>query len=214
MKTRLQVQIQKRTCSGYNGDRTDEDSTSDTEYENALDAVLKILQEEGVCGLYSGLESSIAGTAAMNFAYFYWSAAARRIHQSVIHHYGISDSNSIAKELGLGAVAGAMAQLCTNPIAVISTRQQTCKIGEERKSMWETMKEIARSEDGWTGFWRGFKVNLILVVNPMITYGVYQWLREGLVMVKKKEAGALHAFCKFCLRVTVSLATRSFCTHY
>lgn len=63
----------------------------------------------------------------MNFAYFYWSAAARTVHQSVLRSYGIPDSNNIIKELGLGAAGGALAQLCTNPIAVISTRQQTRK---------------------------------------------------------------------------------------
>jgi hypothetical protein len=132
----------------------------------------------------------------MNFAYFYWSTAARSIQQSTFQRYGIADTNSISKELGLGAVGGAMAQLCTNPIAVISTRQQTRKAGDEQKSMWETMKEICQSDDGWTGLWRGFKVNLILVINPMITYGVYQWLREGLLALKRGKAiGSADAFC-------------------
>lgn len=129
----------------------------------------------------------------MNLAYFCWSAVARELYQSILQSYGVQDSNSIAKELGLGAVGGAMAQLCTNPIAVVSTRQQTRKTGEEKKSTWETTTEIVRSEDGWTGLWRGFKVNLILVVNPMITYGVYQWLRGGLVSVKK-NIGSFDAF--------------------
>jgi hypothetical protein len=62
--------------------------------------------------------------------------------------------------------------------------------------MWATMKEISQSEDGWTGLWRGFKVNLILVINPMITYGVYQWLRRGLVKLNK-ELGFLDAFREF-----------------
>lgn len=129
----------------------------------------------------------------MNFAYFYWSTAARMLYQSILQSYGVQDTNNIMKELGLGAAGGAMAQLCTNPIAVVSTRQQTRKAGEEKKSMWTTAMEIVQSGDGWTGLWRGFKVNLILVINPMITYGVYQWLRGGLVSMKK-NIGSLDAF--------------------
>lgn len=132
----------------------------------------------------------------MNFAYFYWSTAARSFQVSTFQRHGISDANSITKELVLGAVGGALAQLCTNPIAVISTRQQTRKVDDHKRSMWETMLEIVQSEDGWTGLWRGFKVNLILVINPMITYGVYQWLREGLLALRKgKRLGSTDAFC-------------------
>ncbi|KAJ6104846.1 hypothetical protein N7523_011166 [Penicillium sp. IBT 18751x] len=182
------VQIQKRERP--NSERTDQ-STEDTNYDNALDAVFQIIRENGICGLYSGLESSIVGTASMNFAYFYW----------------LADTNSVVKELGLGAVGGAMAQLCTNPIAVVSTRQQTRKASERRTSMWGTMKEIINSGDGWTGLWRGFKVNLILVVNPMITYGVYQWLRGNLLSLKG-DVGSQDAFLLGALsKVLATLAT-------
>lgn len=140
----------------------------------------------------------------MNFAYFYWSATARTLYQSALERYNIPDSNSIVKELGLGAAGGAMAQLFTNPIAVVSTRQQTQQANDEKKTMWATMREIIDSEDGWTGLWRGFKVNLILVINPMITYGVYQWLRGNLVNLRKrKEIGSVDAFCKFIYLYTV-----------
>lgn len=89
-----------------------------------------------------------------------------------------------------------MAQLSTNPIAVISTRQQTRKAGEKKTSTWETMKEVVNSGDGWTGLWRGFKVNLVLVVNPMITCGVYQWLK-GRLLSLKRDVGFLDAFRRF-----------------
>lgn len=189
------MQVQRQKDSSNNG--TDTDSAAhDVYYDNALDAILQIVREEGIAGLYSGLGSSITGTASMNFAYFYWSAAARTLHQSTVQSFGLSDSNSIVKEFGLGAIGGAMAQLCTNPIAVVSTRQQTRKSHEKKISFWETVQQIVDSDDGWTGLWRGFKVNLILVVNPMITYGFYQWLR-GRLLTFRKNIGALEAFRKF-----------------
>lgn len=195
MKTRLQVRVQQQ---GLHAKEEHSHTTANgtprrSQHNDVFNEILQILREDGVPGLYTGLESSVAGTASMNFAYFYWSAAARTLYQSILRSYGLHDSNSIMKEFGLGAAGGAMAQLCTNPIAVISTRQQTRKAGEEKRSMWETMMEIVQSEDGWTGLWRGFKVNLILVVNPMITYGVYQWLRGVLVSTKRK-IGSVDAF--------------------
>lgn len=203
VKTRLQVQIQKREQDHDDSTvKTDHASTEDAHYDNALHAIIQILRKDGISGLYSGLESSIVGTAFMNFTYFYWSATARRFYESLLHSHDLSNSNSIVKELGIGAVGGAMAQLCTNPIAVISMRHQTRKASERKMSMWETTKEIIYSEDGWTGLWRGFKVNLILVSNPMITYAVYQWLRRGLVRLKK-EFGSVDAFRKFSLRLNI-----------
>ncbi|KAJ5829277.1 Peroxisomal adenine nucleotide transporter [Penicillium chrysogenum] len=202
VKTRLQVQIQKRELKADG-----RDTIEHADYHNALDATLHILREDGICGLYSGLNSSIFGTASMNFAYFYWSAVARSLLQSVPRLHDLSQESKIVKELALGAVGGAMAQLCTNPIAVISIRQQTRKAGEKGISMWTTMMEIVQSEDGWTGLWRGLKVNLILVVNPMITYGVYQSLRGQLVS-HKKGPSSLDAFLLGALsKVLATIAT-------
>ncbi len=197
VKTRLQVQIQQEVSNREDCKR-DQSRADDPQYAGAIDAIKTILQQDGISGLYAGLESSVAGTASMNFAYFYWSAAARTVYQQGLQYYGIEDFNGITKEFSLGAAGGALAQLCTTPIAVVATRQQTRKRSDRKQSMWETMMEIIHSDDGWTGLWRGFKVNLILVINPMITYGVYQWLRGGLVGLKK-QLGSRDAFCSFCL---------------
>ena len=58
--------------------------------------------------------------------------------------------------------------------------------------MLATAKEVIDSEDGWSGLWRGFKASLVLVVNPAITYGAYQRLRDvlypGKVNLRAHEA--------------------------
>jgi hypothetical protein len=79
-------------------------------------------------------------------------------------------------ELLLGAVAGALAQIFTIPVSVCTTRQQT-QLGEERKGLIATAKEVI-SEDGITGLWRGLKPSLVLVVNPAITYGLFERFKE------------------------------------
>lgn len=199
VKTRLQVQVRRHRKDITDGEQqTTAEGTPDgrADCDGLLGAVYQIIHEEGILGLYGGLGSSILGTASMNFAYFYWSTTARSFQVSTFKRHGISDTKSITKELLIGAAGGALAQLCTNPIAVVSTRQQTRKVNDRKQSMWETILNIIHSEDGWTGLWRGFKVNLILVINPMITYGVYQWLREGLLILRKgKGLGSSDAFC-------------------
>ena len=44
----------------------------------------------------------------------------------------------------------------------------------------DTAREVINSEDGYSGLWRGLKASLVLVVNPAITYGAYQRLREAI----------------------------------
>ncbi|CAG8076884.1 unnamed protein product [Penicillium olsonii] len=211
VKTRLQVQIRQHPQNTPDQEKQaiiESAPKRQVQYDGILNCIREIIHEEGILGLYGGLGSSILGTASMNFAYFYWSTAARGFQVSTFKRYGLSNANSISKELLLGAVGGALAQLCTNPIAVISTRQQTRKVDEPKRSIWETMLDIIRS-DGWTGLWRGLKVNLILVINPMITYGVYQWLREALLVLRNgKGLGSFDAFVLGALsKVLATIAT-------
>lgn len=56
VKTRLQVQTR--------------DSRFSTDYHGAVDALRRIVREEGVAGLYAGLGSALLGVASTNFAYF------------------------------------------------------------------------------------------------------------------------------------------------
>lgn len=97
------------------------------------------------------------------------------------------------QELAVGAVAGALAQLFTIPVAVVTTRQQT-QPAAHRKGLWETAEEIIH-EDGISGLWRGFKASLVLVSNPSITYGAYQRFHE-FFFAKKPHLGAWEAFGK------------------
>lgn len=98
---------------------------------------------------------------------------------------------STLQELSVGALAGALAQLFTIPVAVITTRQQTVS-KKARKPMLETGREII-AEDGISGLWRGLKASLVLVVNPSITYGAYQRFHE-IFFEKKAHLGAWEAF--------------------
>ena len=146
-----------------------------------MDAINKIVAEDGILGLYNGIQGALIGVASTNFAYFYWYSIVRTLYLS---SQTVASPPGTIAELSLGAVAGAVAQVFTIPIAVVTTRQQTQGKGE-RKGMFDTGRDVINSEDGWTGLWRGLKASLVLVVNPAITYGAYQRLQPVLFPGKK-----------------------------
>ncbi|THV94524.1 hypothetical protein D6D27_03752, partial [Aureobasidium pullulans] len=189
VKTRLQVQVKRKPDDVPT-------TTNDRHYEGGLHAIKCILEDEGLAGLYSGMFGSLLGVASTNFAYFYWYSVVRTLY---ISRLAIPAPPSTAIELSLGAAAGALAQLFTIPIAVVTTRQQTQPKGD-KKGMLETAREVINSEDGWTGLWRGMKASLVLVVNPAITYGAYQRLKDvlypGRVSLRPHEAFLLGAMSK------------------
>lgn len=122
------------------------------------------------------MAGSLLGVASTNFAYFYWYTVVRSLY---IANRSLTAPPGTAIELSLGAVAGALAQLFTIPVAVVTTRQQTMS-KSERKGMIATGMDVINGEDGWTGLWRGLRASLVLVINPSITYGAYQRLRDAL----------------------------------
>jgi hypothetical protein len=119
------------------------------------------------------MSGSLIGVASTNFAYFYWYTIVRTLYTK---YSKSAAAPSTAVELSLGAIAGAVAQIFTIPVAVVTTRQQTA-YKHERKGLIATAKEVVEGPDGVTGLWRGLKASLVLVINPAITYGAYERLK-------------------------------------
>lgn len=138
------------------------------------------------------MSGALMGVASTNFAYFYWYSIVRTVYIK----YGKGGAHpSTAIELSLGAIAGALAQLFTIPVAVVTTRQQTQK-KEDRKGIMDTAREVIEGEDGVSGLWRGLKASLVLVINPSITYGAYERLKD-VFFPGKASLSPLEAFGKF-----------------
>ncbi|KAK3333675.1 mitochondrial carrier domain-containing protein [Cercophora scortea] len=188
VKTKLQVQVKPS--------ETDKTAGDEPHYKGTWDAISHIAGADGIAGLYAGMSGSLIGVASTNFAYFYWYSVVRTLY---IKYNKTSGNPSTVVELSLGAFAGALAQLFTIPVAVITTRQQTQK-KEDRKGLIETAREVIEGEDGVCGLWRGLKASLVLVVNPAITYGAYERLKgiifPGKTSLKPWEAFLLGAMSK------------------
>lgn len=163
-------------------------ATNELKYKNTLDVLKKIYAKKGILGWYHGLFSSILGTAAQNFSYFYWYTIVKRVYANLYKHIPNHKANTLT-ELFLGAVAAAISQMFTMPIGVITTQQQTDKT---HKSLYQLTKEIL-DQDGVSGLWRGLRVSLVLCINPSITYGSYERLKQ--ILYNNKEfLGPLESF--------------------
>ena len=182
VKTRLQVQEKRKAT----------DPVDAAHYTSTWDAISKIVADDGILGLYSGMNGALIGVASTNFAYFYWYSVVRTLY---ISSKTVPTAPGTIAELSLGAAAGAIAQVFTIPVAVITTRQQT-QVKGEKKGMFDTAREVINSDDGYSGLWRGLKASLVLVVNPAITYGAYQRLRE-IIFPGKANLRPMEAFCKY-----------------
>ncbi|KAI5960206.1 ANT1 [Candida pseudojiufengensis] len=157
-------------------------------YKNTLDVLKQIYAKKGVLGWYHGLFSTVVGTAAQNFSYFYWYSIVKKVYANLYKHIPNHKANT-ATELFLGALAAAISQCFTMPIGVITTQQQTDK---QHKNLFQLIKEIL-DQDGVTGLWRGLRVSLVLCINPSITYGSYERLKQ-IIYGNKEFLGPLESF--------------------
>lgn len=169
IKTRIQVQTKSEKS---------DDDTQD-HYASAWDGITQIVKKEGISGLYAGLGSSLIGTASTNFTYFYCYSLIRENYNKRYNPRG--GTLSTALELVLGAAAGALTTLITTPVSVITTRQQTLP-QSEREGVIATCKSII-AEEGIQGLWRGIQPSLVLCVNPAITYGSFEKIKQIVLKV-------------------------------
>ncbi|KAI8880087.1 mitochondrial carrier [Backusella circina FSU 941] len=170
ISSRLQVQK----------NNTDKDA-----YKNTLDAFVKILAKEGPMGLYSGLTSGIFGIAITNGVYYYCYEAVKAIFEKA---KGKGTPMSTAESMLAGAIAGSTVVLATNPIWTINTRLTVNKgvEGEDKSkkpSAFAVGAHILKTE-GIKGLYAGVGAALVLVINPIIQYTVFEQLKNKISKTK------------------------------
>jgi hypothetical protein len=194
-KTLIQTQVKKHEPEESSSSEDDGFSKSilsskglDLKYKNTIDVLKKIHAKKGILGWYHGLFSSILGTAAQNFSYFYWYTIVKRVYAN-LHRRSPGHKANTLTELFLGALAAAISQMFTMPIGVITTQQQTDK---QHRNLYVLAKEVLEHE-GISGLWKGLRVSLVLCVNPSITYGSYERLKQ-ILFANKEYLGPLESF--------------------
>ncbi|KAL7750428.1 hypothetical protein RI367_004202 [Sorochytrium milnesiophthora] len=177
----------------------------DDAYKNFVDGVQKILKKEGPKGLFSGLSSALFGIAVTNGVYYYWYETVKAAFVKASNKNVMSTGENMLA----GAVAGAATVMITNPIWVVNTRMTTKKdsldeSGEKggasssshakkkKAGALATFLQIVQ-EDGPGALWQGLIPALILVINPIIQYTVFEQTKARLERIKG-QLGSLDFF--------------------
>lgn len=154
-----------------------------------LDAVRRIVQREGISGLYSGLESALFGISVTNFVYYYWYEWTRSTFEKAATQAGrASKKLTTVESMIAGAIAGSATVLITNPIWVINTRMTARRSESEEQALpgapkkakastLSTLMDLLRQE-GPKALFAGVLPALILVINPILQYTIFEQLKN------------------------------------
>ncbi|KAL9579886.1 MAG: hypothetical protein Q9212_004835, partial [Teloschistes hypoglaucus] len=174
---------------------------------STYDAARRIVQREGLSGLFSGLESALFGISVTNFVYYYWYEWTRAFFErAAIRSSRASKNLTTIESMIAGAIAGSATVLITNPIWVVNTRMtarsqsspdeatlpgpnnNTISHSTTKKpssSTLSTLLTLLRTE-GPTALFAGVLPALILVINPILQYTIFEQLKN---MLEKRRGG-------------------------
>ncbi|KAL1978841.1 hypothetical protein VTN31DRAFT_1700 [Thermomyces dupontii] len=174
---------------------------------STLDAVRRIIQREGVSGLFSGLESAVFGISVTNFVYYYWYEWTRAVFEKAAAKAGrASKKLTTVESMIAGAIAGSATVLITNPIWVVNTRMTARKTGssgsgasdEENQqeklkpqSTLQVLRDLLRNE-GFRALFAGVIPALVLVINPILQYTIFEQLKH--IVERRRRVTPTDAF--------------------
>ncbi|KAL8773938.1 MAG: hypothetical protein Q9209_001368 [Squamulea sp. 1 TL-2023] len=177
---------------------------------STFDAVRRIIQREGITGLYSGLDSALFGISVTNFVYYYWYEWTRAFFErAAIRSSRASKKLTTIESMIAGAIAGSATVLITNPIWVVNTRmtaRQSESSSDEtlpgpgskgaaatttKPTTIATLLSLFRTE-GPQALFAGVLPALVLVINPILQYTIFEQLKN--VLEKRRKVTARDVF--------------------
>ncbi|KAJ3722988.1 peroxisomal membrane protein [Lentinula raphanica] len=178
------------------------------ENKSVYEAVLEVLEREGILGLYSGLSSSLLGIAVTNGVYYYFYERSRSIFLT-----GGKKGLTTLESIVTGLIAGSATTVISNPLWVIQTSQavRTMESSDakiRRLDFFETVQHIL-AKFGMKGFFRGIGPALVLVVNPVIQYSVFEQLKNFLAARRRLRGRGLTDWDFFVLGAISKLVATS-----
>ncbi|KAL8716583.1 MAG: hypothetical protein Q9225_006104, partial [Loekoesia sp. 1 TL-2023] len=175
-------------------------------HSSTYDAVRRIVQREGISGLYSGLDSALFGISVTNFVYYYWYEWTRAFFErAAVRSSRASKNLTTIESMIAGAIAGSATVLITNPIWVVNTRMtarqsdneslpgpnSTAPKSPKKPSTISTLLSLLRTE-GPQALFAGVLPALVLVINPILQYTIFEQLKN--IVEKKRKVTPRDAF--------------------
>jgi adenine nucleotide transporter 17 len=168
--------------------------------KDTLNMLEELVREEGFESLYRGLQPVLTSLCASGFVYFYTFHGLRAVFSDG------SQKHSAWRDLGLGALAGAINVLITTPMWVVNTRMKMQ--GVKLRQGDESLKKYPRYEGIFDGLqkiiqhegigtlWASTLPSLMLVSNPAIQFAIYEALKRrvmGILGTETLNAGTVFA---------------------
>ncbi|KAJ3925615.1 MAG: mitochondrial carrier domain-containing protein [Lentinula lateritia] len=179
-----------------------------SENKSVYQAVMEVLEREGVLGLYSGLSSSLLGIAVTNGVYYYFYERSKGIFLT-----GRKKGLTTIESILTGLIAGSATTIISNPLWVVQTSQAVHTMDPNTQSknlgFFQTVQHIL-AKFGMKGFFRGIGPALVLVINPVIQYSVFEQLKNILASRRKlRRKGGLTDWDFFVLGAISKLVATS-----
>jgi adenine nucleotide transporter 17 len=170
---------------------------------STLNAARRVIKREGVAGLYAGMDSALFGITVTNFVYYYWYEWTRSFFEKAALKAGRASSKlTTVESMIAGAIAGSATVLMTNPIWVVNTRMTTRKSEASDESLPGAPAQKAPStlgtlfalirDEGPARLFAGVMPALVLVINPILQYTVFEQLKQ--LLEKKRRVTPKDAF--------------------
>ena len=133
----------------------------------------KIVKENGLLSFYSGLKMALIATTASYGSYFFLYRLAKNFVYNLLKIKTLTKRHIAI----ITAFAGALSALFGNPFWFTNTR--LIKENKEKKDVQilSLVREI-HAKEGIQAFYKGALPNMILVLNPIINFVIYEEIKK------------------------------------
>ncbi|KAH9959196.1 mitochondrial carrier [Russula dissimulans] len=162
--------------------------------KSTYQVVVDHLKRDGFVGLYNGFNSSLLGIAVTNGVYYYFYESTKGV---IVQSRRGSQALSTLESMLAGLIAGSATTVISNPVWVVQTAQMVSGMDADSAEtpapppkhlgLFATAARLFRT-GGPTAFFRGLGPALVLVVNPVLQYTVFEQLKNALVR-RRRVAG-------------------------
>lgn len=154
-------------------DSVRKDSQTDTHakstQESTTSSIVDLIKKEGLSVLFSGVLSAILISITQHGSYF----SMRRFWKDFLSNF---PKNKVVKSLLVNFLAAVVTAIITNPIYIVNTRMAN-NSGSDRKTNRQMFWDLIKNE-GIKGLFKGLVPSLVLTINPMIQFTIYETLRR------------------------------------
>lgn len=146
---------------------------------DTLDFAIKLIRERGPLCLYRGMTSALVGSIQTNAIYF----CSYQFFKSFLSSNLKPKTSLVTYSLITSFLAATITAILSNPIWILNNRMTIASQQHINISNIEMIKLIYQQE-GLSGFFKGLTPALILTINPVIQFIIYEVLKKYFLSTK------------------------------